>query len=396
MNTNEIIETTEKYYLPVFGRAQVAWDHGQGCKLYDADGKEYTDYFAGIAVNSLGYNHPAIVDGICEQAKKVIHCSNIYYTEIQAKTVQILSEVTGFDRIFLCNSGAEANEGAIKLIRKYGIKKNPKKYKIVTALESFHGRTMETLTATGQEHYHEGLSPLPQGFVYVPYGDIDALEKEMDDEVCGVLLEPVQGEGGVYVPPAGYLEKVKELCAKHDALLVFDEVQTGFCRSGKWFAYMLSGVKPDILTMAKAIGGGVPMGAFAVDEKLAHVFAPGDHGTTFGGNCLACAACYATVSTLRKEGMDKVAAKTGAYFKAGLQEVAKAFPDKVKAVRGEGLLLGMEMNKPAGSLVAAAQAKGCIINCTAGKVLRFAPPLIITEAELDKLIEVLKEIIKDF
>ena len=396
MNTKEIIETTEKYYLPVFGRAQVAWDHGQGCKLYDADGKEYTDYFAGIAVNSLGYNHPAIVDGICEQAKKVIHCSNIYYTEIQAKTVQILSEVTGFDRIFLCNSGAEANEGAIKLIRKYGIKKNPKKYKIVTALESFHGRTMETLTATGQEHYHEGLSPLPQGFVYVPYGDIAALEKEMDDEVCGVLLEPIQGEGGVYVPPAGYLEKVKELCTKHDALLVFDEVQTGFCRSGKWFAYMLSGVKPDILTMAKAIGGGVPMGAFAVDEKLAHVFAPGDHGTTFGGNCLACAACYATVSTLRKEGMDKVAAKTGAYFKAGLQEVAKAFPDKVKAVRGEGLLLGMEMNKPAGSLVAAAQAKGCIINCAAGKVLRFAPPLIITEAELDKLIEVLKEIIKDF
>ena len=396
MNTKEIIETTEKYYLPVFGRAQIAWDHGEGCKLYDADGKEYTDYFAGIAVNSLGYNHPAIVNGICEQAKKVIHCSNIYYTEIQAKTVQILSEVTGFDRIFLCNSGAEANEGAIKLIRKYGIKKNPKKYKIITALESFHGRTMETLTAPGQEHYHEGLSPLPQGFVYVPFGDIDALAKEMDDEVCGVLLEPVQGEGGVYVPPADYLAKVKELCSKHDALLVFDEVQTGFCRSGKWFAYMLSGVKPDILTLAKAIGGGVPMGAFAVDEKLAHVFAPGDHGTTFGGNCLACAASYATVSTLRKEGMDKVAAKTGAYFKAALQEVAKAFPDKVKDVRGEGLLLGMEMNKPAGALVGAAQAKGCIINCTAGTVLRFAPPLIITEVEIDNLKEVLKEIIKDF
>lgn len=396
MQTKDIIATTEKYYLPVFGRCQIALDHGQGCKLYDTDGKEYTDYFAGIAVNALGYNHPAIVNGICEQAKKIVHCSNLYYTEIQAKTVQILSEVTTFDRIFLCNSGAEANEGAIKLIRKYGIKKNPKKFKIITALESFHGRTMETLTATGQEHYHEGLSPLPEGFVYVPFGDIDAIAKVMDDEVCGVILEPIQGEGGIHVPPEGYLAKVKELCAKHDALLVYDEVQTGFCRSGKWFAWMLSGVKPDILTMAKAIGGGVPMGAFAVDEKLAHVFAPGDHGTTFGGNCLACAASYAAISTMRKEGLDKVAAKTGAYFKAGLQEIAKAFPDKVKEVRGEGLILGMEMKKPAGSLVKAAQDKGCIINCTAGTVLRFVPPLIITEADIDKLLAVLKEIIKDF
>jgi len=218
----------------------------------------------------------------------------------------------------------------------------------------------------------------------------------MDDDVCGVLLEPIQGEGGVYVPPADYLAKVKELCTKHDSLLIYDEVQTGFCRTGKWFAWMISGVKPDILTMAKAIGGGVPMGAFAVDEKLAHVFAPGDHGTTFGGNCLACAASYAAISTMRAEGLDKVAAKTGAYFKQGLQEIAKAFPDKVKEVRGEGLILGMEMTKPAGSLVKTAQDRGCIINCTAGNVLRFVPPLIITEADIAKLLVVLKEIIKDF
>lgn len=396
MNTKEIIEITEKYYLPVFGRNQIAWDHGKGCKLYDAENKEYTDFFAGIAVNALGYEHPSIVQGICEQAHKIIHCSNLYYTEIQAKCVKLLSEVTTFDRIFLCNSGAEANEGAIKLIRKYGIAKNPKKYKIITALESFHGRTMETLTATGQPHYHEGLFPLPEGFEYVPFGDISAMEKVMDDEVCGVILEPVQGEGGVYVAPDGYLEKVKALCQKHDALLVFDEVQTGFCRTGKWFGWMLSGVKPDILTMAKAIGGGIPMGAFAVDEKLARVFAPGDHGTTFGGNSLACAASYAAVSTMQKEGLDKVAAETGAYFKAGLEKIAKEYPDKVKAVRGTGLILGMELTKAGGDVVKAVLEKGFIINCTAGKVLRFVPPLIISKEEIDALLKVLGDVLKEF
>ncbi len=396
MKTKEIIETTEKYYLPVFGRNQIAWDHGAGSKLYDTDGREYTDLFAGIAVNALGYDHPAIVNGICAQAKKILHCSNLYYTEIQAKTVQLLSEVTTFDRIFLCNSGAEANEGAIKLIRKYGIAKNPKKFKIITALESFHGRTMETLTATGQPHYHEGLAPLPEGFEYVPFGDMAAMEKAMDDEVCGVILEPIQGEGGVFVPPADYLAKVKALCEKHDALLVLDEVQTGFCRSGKWFAWMLSGVKPDILTMAKAIGGGIPMGAFAVDENLAHVFAPGDHGSTFGGNSLACAASYAAVSTMRSEHLDKVAADTGAYFKAGLEKLAQAYPDKVKEVRGEGLILGMELTKAGAPVVAKALEKGYIINCTVNTVLRFVPPLIITKEEIDGFLVVLKDILEEF
>lgn len=396
MNTKEIIETTEKYYLPVFGRYQIALDHGKGCKLYDTDGKEYTDFFAGIAVNALGYDHPAIYNGIMEQAKKLSHCSNLYYTEIQAKNVALLAEVTGFDRVFLCNSGAEANEGAIKLIRKHGIAKNPNKFKIITAVDSFHGRTMETLTATGQDHYHEGLFPLPHGFEYVPFGDYEAMEKMMDDEVCGVILEPVQGEGGVFVPPAGYLEKVKALCEKHDALLVFDEVQTGFCRTGKWFAYMLSGVKPDILTMAKAIGGGIPMGAFAVDEKLAHVFAPGDHGTTFGGNSLACAASYAAVKTMKEEGLDKVAAETGAYFKAGLQKLAEAHADKVKEVRGEGLILGMELTKPGNPIVNALMEKGFLINCTAGKVLRFVPPLIISKEEIDAMLAALDTELKEF
>ena len=396
MNSQEIIALTDKYYLPVFGRNQIALDHGEGVKLYDAEGKEYLDFLAGIAVNGLGHNHPAIVKAISEQAAKLIHCSNLYYTEIQAKCVQLLAEVSQFDRVFLCNSGAEANEGALKLARKYGVAKNPKKFKVITALNSFHGRTMETLTATGQDHYHEGLEPLPAGFVYVPFGDLQALEKVMDDEVCGVLLEPIQGEGGVYVPPEGYLQQVKALCAKHDALLIFDEIQSGVCRSGKWFAWMHSGVKPDIMTMAKAMGGGFPMGAFVVTERLAHVFAPGDHGTTFGGNPLSCAASYAAISTMKALKLDEAAAKTGAYFKGELQKLQKKFPTKIKEVRGEGLILGLELTKPGAPVVKAALDKGLIINCTAGKVIRLVPPLIITKEDIDKLITAFAAIFADF
>lgn len=396
MNTKEIIETTEKYYLPVFGRAQIALDHGDGCYLYDTDGKKYLDGFAGIAVNALGYNYPALVKAVSEQAAKIMHVSNLFYTEIQAKAAKQLCEVTGFDRVFFANSGAEANEGAIKLALKYGVKKNPKKVKIITAIDSFHGRTMETLTATGQEHYHEGLGPLTDVFEYVPYGDIDAVAAKMDDTVCGVLLEPIQGEGGVHVPPEGYLAKVRELCDKHDALLIFDEVQTGVCRTGYWFAYMHSGVKPDVMTLAKAIGCGFPMGAFVVTERLAHVFAPGDHGSTFGGNALACAACYTAIKTMKELALDKKAADTGAYFKKGLEDLKKKYPDKVKDVRGMGLLLGMELVKPGGSIVTEGLKKGLILNCTAGTVLRFAPPLIITKDQIDELLKGLDALLAEF
>ncbi len=396
MNTQEIITTTEQYYLPVFGRAPIALDHGDGCYLYDADGKKYLDGFAGIAVNALGYNHPAVVKAVQEQAGKIMHVSNLFYTEIQAKAAKQLCEVTGFDRVFFANSGAEANEGAIKLALKYGVKKNPKKVKIITAKASFHGRTMETLTATGQEHYHEGLGPLTDVFSYVPYGDSDALAAQMDDTVCGVLLEPIQGEGGVHVPPEGYLQKVRELCDKHDALLIFDEVQTGVCRTGYWFAYMHSGIKPDVMTLAKAIGCGFPMGAFVVTERLAHVFAPGDHGSTFGGNALACAACYAAIHAMKDMALDKQAAQTGAYLQKGLQALQKKYPDKVKDVRGMGLLQGMELTKPGGALVTEGLKKGLILNCTAGTVLRFAPPLIITQAQIDELLKGLDALLAAF
>jgi acetylornithine/N-succinyldiaminopimelate aminotransferase len=395
MNTQEIIETTEKYYLPVFGR-EIVIDHGKGCTLYDTEGNAYTDFLAGIATNALGYAHPAVVKAVSEQAAKVMHCSNLFYTEIQAKAAKLLCEVAQMDRVFFANSGAEANEGLIKLARKYGSAKSPNKFKIITAADSFHGRTMETLTATGQPHYHEGLSPLPEGFVYVPFGDIKALEEVMDDDVCGVLVEPIQGEGGVHVPPEGYLKDIKALCQKHDALFLLDEVQTGVCRTGKWFAWMHEGVKPDVMSTAKAIGGGFPMGAFLVQERLAHVFKPGDHGSTFGGNAISCASCYATLSTLKKERMDEQAAQKGAYFMAGLKKLQSRYPDKVTDVRGRGLLIGMELYRPGSELVKKALGKGLIINCTAGNVLRFVPPLIISEKEIDKLMKGLEELLAEF
>ncbi len=396
MNTKEIIEQTDKYYLPVFGRNQIALDHGKGCKLYDAEGREYTDFLAGIAVNGLGHAHPAIVKAISEQAGKIIHSSNLYYTEIQAKAIKVISEVTGFDRVFLCNSGAEANEGALKLSRKYGVAKDINKFRIISAVHSFHGRTMATLTATGQDHYHEGLNPLPIGYEYVPYGDIAALEEIMDENVCGILLEPIQGEGGVNVPSNEYLLRARALCDKYDALLIFDEIQSGICRTGQWFAWEYSGARPDVMTMAKAMGGGFPMGAFVTTERLAHVFAPGDHGSTFGGNPLSCAAAYASLTTMREMKLEQVAAKTGAYFKMQLEALQKQFPDKILEVRGRGLILGMELSKPGAPVVKGCLERGMIINCTASTVLRFVPPLIISEKEIDELMLVLKEVLEEF
>lgn len=389
MDKKTVIEQTEKYYLPVFGRNQMVIDHGQGCHVWDNEGNEYVDCFAGIAVNSLGYNHPALVKAITEQAQKVMHCSNLYYTEIQAKAVRVTSEATGMDRVFYANCGAEANEGALKLARKYGKQKSSGRFRIITAWHSFHGRTMATVTATGQPHYQEGYEPLPAGYEYVEYGDIAALEAIMADNVCAVMLEPIQGEGGVHVPSDEYLQQVRVLCDKYDALLIFDEVQTGVGRTGKWFAYMHSGVKPDIITFAKGIGGGFPVAGFAVPERLAHVFAPGDHGGTFGGNPLACAEVYATLTTIKSENLvDKAAAK-GAYFMDELKKLQKKYPKKVIDVRGRGLMLGMELNQPGQAVVAHCLANNVIINCTAGNVIRLVPPLIITNEEIDIVVAAL-------
>lgn len=389
MDKKTIIEETEKYYLPVFGRYPMVMELGQGCRVWDNEGNEYVDAFAGIAVNSLGYNHPVLVKAISEQASKLMHCSNLYYTEIQAKALRMVAEATGMDRIFFANCGAEGNEGAMKLARKYGVSKAPTKYKIISADESFHGRTFDTLAATGHDYYHVGYGPLSPGHVLVPYGDIKALEAQMDDDVCAVLLEPIQGEGGVHVPSDEYLQQVRALCDKHDALLIFDEVQTGVARTGKWFAYMHSGVKPDILTFAKGIGGGFPVAGFAVPERLAHVFKPGDHGGTFGGNPLACAAVYATLTTIKSEGLvDKVAEK-GEYFKNELRKLQEKYPDKVTDVRGCGLMLGMEVAGEGKPIVESCLENNVIVNCTAGDVIRIVPPLIISKEEIDIVVAAL-------
>ena len=389
MDKKAIIEETEKYYLPVFGRYPMVMELGQGCRVWDNEGNEYVDAFAGIAVNSLGYNLPVLVKAISEQAAKLMHCSNLYYTEIQAKALRVVAEATGMDRIFFANCGAEGNEGAMKLARKYGVSKAPTKYKIISADESFHGRTFDTLAATGHDYYHVGYGPLSPGHVLVPYGDIKALEAQMDDDVCAVLLEPIQGEGGVHVPSDEYLQQVRALCDKHDALLIFDEVQTGVARTGKWFAYMHSGVKPDILTFAKGIGGGFPVAGFAVPERLAHVFKPGDHGGTFGGNPLACAAVYATLTTIKSEGLvDKVAEK-GEYFKNELRKLQEKYPDKVTDVRGCGLMLGMEVAGEGKPIVESCLANNVIVNCTAGNVIRIVPPLIISREEIDIVVAAL-------
>lgn len=395
MDKKTIIEETEKYYLPVFGRYPMVMELGQGCRVWDNEGNEYVDAFAGIAVNSLGYNHPVLVKAISEQASKLMHCSNLYYTEIQAKALRVVAEATGMDRIFFANCGAEGNEGAMKLARKYGVSKAPTKYKIISADESFHGRTFDTLAATGHDYYHVGYGPLSPGHVLVPYGDIKALEAQMDDDVCAVLLEPIQGEGGVHVPSDEYLRQVRALCDKHDALLIFDEVQTGVARTGKWFAYMHSGVKPDILTFAKGIGGGFPVAGFAVPERLAHVFKPGDHGGTFGGNPLACAAVYATLTTIKSEGLvDKVAEK-GEYFKNELRKLQEKYPDKVTDVRGCGLMLGMEVAGEGKPIVESCLANNVIVNCTAGNVIRIVPPLIISREEIDIVVAALDKALAD-
>ena len=389
MNKQTVIEQTEKYYLPVFGRYQMVMDHGQGCRVWDNEVIEYIDAFAGMAGNSLGYNQPVLVKAIADQATKVMHCSNLYYTEIQAKALRLVAEATGMDRIFFANCGAEGNEGAMKLARKYGVAKSPTKYKIISADESFHGRTFDTLAATGHDYYHVGYGPLSPGHVLVPYADIKALEAVMDEDVCAVLLEPIQGEGGVHVPSDEYLQQVRALCDKYDALLIFDEVQTGVARTGKWFGYMHSGVKPDVLTFAKGIGGGFPVAGFAVPERLAHVFKPGDHGGTFGGNPLACAAVYATLATIKSEGLVEKVAQKGEYFIGELQKLQAKYPDLVKEVRGRGMILGMELTKEGRPVVEHCLANGVIINCTAGSVIRIVPPLIISKEEIDLVVAAL-------
>lgn len=393
MNTGEIVELSEKYIMKTYGRIPLALVKGKGVRVWDAEGNEYLDFVGGLAVNSLGHCPPAVVEAVTEQAGKLMHVSNLYYIEPQARLARLLVENSCCDKVFFCNSGAEANEGAIKLARKYAKQKGgPEKYEIITALKSFHGRTLAAITATGQVKYQKGFEPLPPGFKYVPFNDLDALKKATGPNTCAVMLEPVQGEGGVNVAGQSYLEGVKQLCVERGLLLIFDEVQCGLGRTGKLFAYQNYGVEPDIITLAKALAGGFPIGALLAREEVAAAFQPGDHASTFGGNPLACAAGLAVMETMLKEGFLEKVAANGAYFKKRLEELASRYPF-VKEVRGMGFLLGMELSMEGADIVTRCHEKGLLINCVNGNVLRFIPPLIVERAEIDRAVEILDEVL---
>ena len=396
-NEHEIMARDTASYLPVFSRYPIVLDHGEGSYVWDVNGRKYLDALGGIAVNVLGHNYAPLVNAIAEQAKHLIHVSNLYYTEPQADAATKLSRLTADGKVFFGNSGAEANEGAIKAARKYGHTIHPEKSQIITALGSFHGRTLATLTATGQEKFHKGFAPLPQGFDYVPFNDIAALEARMSESTAAVMLEPIQGEGGVRTPADGYLQQVRALCDKYDALLIFDEIQTGMGRTGSFYAYERCGVTPDIVTLAKGLAGGVPIGAFVVTEKVAAAFHAGDHGSTFGGNPLACAAANVVLDAVANDHFLAGVRDVGTHFKQALTDLQRKYPAHIVEVRGAGLILGMEMQRNADAAAIARRMleQGVIINCTAGNVLRFIPPLIFTKNEVGELIRVLDHGILD-
>ncbi|MCK9151035.1 acetylornithine transaminase [Methanobacterium alcaliphilum] len=387
MNTQEIIDLDKKFVMQTYGRQPLALSHGKGAEVWDVEGNSYLDCFAGIAVNNVGHAHPKVALSICHQAQRLIHCSNVYYTQEQVELAQLLTKISPHDRVFFANSGAEANEGAIKLARKY-----TGKGEIIATENSFHGRTLATVTATGQDKYKEPFKPLPAGFKHVPYGDIQAISQTITEDTAAVILEPIQGEGGIIIPPQGYLRDVKNLCQHHDILLILDEVQTGFGRTGEMFASQLFEVEPDITTVAKAMGGGYPIGAILANERIASAFTPGDHGSTFGGNPLGCAAAKAAIEVILDDNLAYQSRVLGDYFKKKLESLKSKY-GFIKEVRGRGLMIGLEMTISCDEIVSEALKEGLLINCTAGNVLRLAPPLVISQGELDKAVEILDRVL---
>ena len=385
----EIKRLDDAYLLHVYARLPITLVRGQGTRVWDTDGKEYLDFLAGIAVNALGHCHPKMVRAIQEQAATLIHTAGYYYTAPVAKLAETLVKTSGMDRVFFGNSGAEANECAFKIARKYAKSHGgPSKYGIVAAQKSFHGRTLATVTATGQPKYSEPFAPVVQGFTHVPFNDIAALEAAVTGDTCAVLLEPIQGEGGVYPAHKSYLEAARALCDRHDALLIFDEVQTGIGRTGKWWAYEHYGVVPNILTSAKALGGGFPIGACLARGEAAQTLVPGDHGSTYGGNPLACATALAVLETIAEEHLVANAAAMGAYFAHRLNE--PRFQGKIADLRAVGLMIGVELAQPdAKRVLTEAAQQGLLLSAIGDTILRLVPPLIITQADIDEAVDIL-------
>jgi len=385
---DQIVAKDARSGMQTYGRQKVAFVRGQGARLWDAAGVEYLDFLGGLAVLPLGHCHPRVTEAIKHQAETLIHSSNLYYIEPQADLADRLSELSNGMRAFFCNSGAEANEAAIKLARKYAKQAHgAERFEVITAIDGFHGRTYGSLAATGQPKYHEGFEPMPGGFLYVPINDIAALEAALTQHTAAILLEPIQGESGIRPCTDEYLRAVRDLCDRHGIVLIFDEVQTGMGRTGRFFAHEWSGVKPDIITMAKGLANGVPIGSVLATPEVAAAFVPGNHGCTFGGNFLSCAAAVATINALYEEDLLANATAVGAYFTAQLQ----AWGEKtgiVEEVRGRGLMIGVLLNQPiARALMLAAMDAGLVFNAVGDNVLRFLPPLNIGRGEVDEAIE---------
>lgn len=393
--TEQWVERSDKVIMKTYGRYPIVPVRGEGCRLWDADGKEYLDFLAGVAVNNLGHCHPRVVKAIQDQAATMIHCSNYYQIPQQIELAELLCKHSFADRAFFCNSGAEANEAAIKLARKFSRDTyGPERFEIITAADSFHGRTMATVSATGQEKVQRFFDPLLHGFKHVPFNDAAAIEAAITPTTCAVMLEPIQGEGGINVPDHDYLAKVRELCDRNKLILILDEVQTGIGRTGKLFAHEHFGITPDIMTLAKALAGGAPIGTMLAREEIAAAFVPGTHGSTFGGNPLMAAAAIATLRAILEDGLLNRCEEIGEYLQGELTALGKKY-SFVKDVRGIGLMIGMGLTIPAGDIVKAGHKRGLLLNVTHDTVLRFVPPLIVTKQEINRMIEILDELFKE-
>jgi acetylornithine/N-succinyldiaminopimelate aminotransferase len=391
MNTQEITKLFEKYVVPNYTRNPVAIARGSGSEFWDAEGKRYLDMFPGWATTSLGHCHPKVVAALQRQAATLLHVPNVFYIEQQGRLAQLISERSFHGQCFFCNSGAEANEAAIKLAR---IASGPGRYKIITMENSFHGRTLAAISATAQPKYHKGFEPIVQGFTYVPFNDLEAVRRAIEPETCGVMFEPIQGEGGINIATPEYMQGLRRLCDERKLLMILDEVQTGMGRTGRWFAYQHYGIEPDIMTLAKALGAGAAIGAMEAKKEIAQSLKPGTHASTFGGNPLACSAGIAVFEVIESEGLLQKAKEMGEYAMNQLRSLRDGV-NFVSEVRGVGLMVGVQLTVPGSEIAAECLRRGLYINCTHDKVLRFMPAMTVTKAQVDEAIAILRGVMVD-
>ncbi|MBE0478388.1 aspartate aminotransferase family protein [Candidatus Aerophobetes bacterium] len=381
-----------KYLMPTYSRIPIVIDRGEGTRVWDREGKSYLDFISGIGVMAAGYSHPDICKVIKEECHRLIHCSNLYHVEAQVELAKKLCQLSFADKAFFCNSGAEANETAIKLARKFGYEKGA--YEIVAMENSFHGRTLATIGLTGEEKYRKHFAPFPPGFKFTSFNNLNELEKNITPRTCAVIMEPIQGEGGICEATPSFIEGVRNICTEKEILLIFDEVQCGLGRTGKWFAYEHYNVEPDVMTLAKPLAAGLPIGACLAKKNIADIFSPGDHASTFGGGHLVCSVALKFLEIMEKQDLVGEVEKRGIYFKEKLHLLKEKF-SFVREIRGKGLMLGLELDFEGKPVVDIAREKGLLINVTRGKTVRFLPPYIVSEGDIDEATSILKDALKD-